>query len=46
MRRETTTLTIGGSTGTGTITNDDAVPTLSVGDDMKLKARTCSHREF
>ncbi|MFK7207870.1 Calx-beta domain-containing protein, partial [Acinetobacter baumannii] len=27
---ETTTLTIGGSTGTGTITNDDAVPTISV----------------
>uniref|UniRef100_UPI00125017B2 beta strand repeat-containing protein n=1 Tax=Acinetobacter nosocomialis TaxID=106654 RepID=UPI00125017B2 len=27
---ETTTLTIGGSTGTGTITNDDPAPTISV----------------
>ncbi|MFC1395049.1 hypothetical protein NK318_10955 [Acinetobacter junii] len=43
---ETTTLTIGGSTGTGTITNDDAVPTLSVVTTLKLKARTGSHREL
>ena len=40
---ETTTLTIGGSSGTGTITNDDAVPTISVGNNTQVEGTNLVH---